>query len=108
MRQSRDEGQEDVLSLHDEGFKRGNNQIFRKWANFAVCKVCVVRLHYLQCLSCFKCTSSNVILIRQLSGLVVECWPAALKVAVQTSDGEPQNFQYSLSSAETQQPVDRM
>ena len=35
MRQSRDEGQEDVLSLHDDASKRGTNQIFRKRANFA-------------------------------------------------------------------------
>ena len=44
----------------------------------------------------------------QLSGLVVECSPAALKAEVQTRGGEPKNFQYRLSSAETQQPVDRM
>ena len=45
---------------------------------------------------------------RQLSGPVVERWPAALKAGVQTQVGEPKNFQYRLSSAETQQPVDRM
>ena len=45
---------------------------------------------------------------RQLSGLVVEHLPAALKAGVQTQGREPKNFQYRLSSAETQQPVDRM
>ena len=30
--------------------------------------------------------------IRQLSGLVVECRPAALKAGVQTLDGEPKIF----------------
>ena len=40
--------------------------------------------------------------------LVVERRPAALKAGVQTRGGEPKNFQYCLSSAETQQPVDRM
>ena len=48
------------------------------------------------------------IFTRQLSGLVVERWPAALEAGVQTRGGEPMNFQYRLSSAETQQPVDRM
>ena len=43
-----------------------------------------------------------------MSGLVVERWPAALKAGVQTQGGEPKNFQYRPSSAETQQPVDRM
>ena len=47
-------------------------------------------------------------IIRQLSGLVVERRPAALKAGVQTQGEEPKNFQYRLSSAETQQPVDRM
>ena len=41
-------------------------------------------------------------------GLVVEGRPAALKAGVQTTHGEPKNFQYRHSSAETQQPVDRM
>ena len=40
--------------------------------------------------------------------LVVERWPAALKAGVQSRGGEPKNFQYRLSSAESQQPVDRM
>ena len=44
----------------------------------------------------------------QLSGLVVECQPAALKAGVQAPDGKPKNFQHRLSSAETQQPVDHM
>ena len=46
--------------------------------------------------------------VRQLGGLVVERLPAALKAGVQTRGGEPKNFQYRLSSAEAQQPVDRM
>ena len=46
--------------------------------------------------------------IGQFSGLLVECWPTALKAGVQTEDGEPKNFQYGLSSAEIQQPVDCM
>ena len=41
-------------------------------------------------------------------GLVVERRPAALKAGVQSQGGEPKNFQYRLSSAESQQPVDRM
>ena len=44
----------------------------------------------------------------QLNDLVVECQPAALKMGVQTLDGEPKNFQYRLLSTETRQPVDRM
>ena len=43
-----------------------------------------------------------------LSGLVVERPPAALIAGVQTLGGEPKNFQYCLSSAENQQPVDLM
>ena len=50
----------------------------------------------------------DVFFFWQLSGLVVERRPVALKAGVQTQDGEPKNFQYGLSSAETQQPVDRM
>ena len=46
--------------------------------------------------------------IRQLSGLVAERWPAALEAGGQTLGGGPKNFQNRLSSAETQQPVDRM
>ena len=46
--------------------------------------------------------------LQQLSGLMVERPPAALKAWVQTPGGEPENFQTRLSSAETQQPVDRM
>ena len=53
-----------------------------------------------KCIMCLK--------LRQLSGLVVERLPAVLKVGVQTWGGEPKNFQYRLSSAETQQSVDRM
>ena len=49
-----------------------------------------------------------LLLFRQLSGLVVECWPTALKAGVQTPDEEPKNFHYRLSSAETQELVDRM
>ena len=41
-------------------------------------------------------------------GLVVERWPDALKAGVQSRGGEPKNFQYRLSSAGSQQPVDRM
>ena len=44
----------------------------------------------------------------QLNDLVVECQPAALKMGVQTLDGEPKNFQYRLLSTETLQPVDHM
>ena len=47
------------------------------------------------------------IIYRQLGGLIVEHRPAALKILVQTTGGEPKNFQTWLSSAETQQPVDR-
>ena len=47
-------------------------------------------------------------LVRQLSGLVVECQPAALKAGVQTQDGEPTNFQYRLSSGETKPPDNRI
>ena len=47
-------------------------------------------------------------MLGKLSGLVVERWPAAQEAGVQTRGGEPRNFQYRLSSAETQQPVDRM
>ena len=39
---------------------------------------------------------------------MVEFRPAVLKVGAQTSNGEHKNFQYRLSSVETQQPVDRM
>ena len=39
---------------------------------------------------------------------MVERRPAALKAGVQSRGGEPKNFQYRLSSAESQQPVDRM
>ena len=46
--------------------------------------------------------------VKQLSGLVVERLPATLKAGFQTRGGEHKNFQYRLSSAETQQPVDRM
>ena len=46
--------------------------------------------------------------MRQLSGLVVEGQPAALKAGVQTPVGVPKNFQNWLLSAETQQPVDHM
>ena len=46
--------------------------------------------------------------IRQLSGVVVERQPTALKVWVQTPGGEFKNFQTWLSSAETQQPVHQM
>ena len=45
---------------------------------------------------------------KQLGGLVVACQPAALKMGFHTPDGEPKNFQYRLSSAETHQPVDRI
>ena len=45
---------------------------------------------------------------RHLTGLAVECQPAALKAGFKPPDGEPQNFQYRLSPAETQLPVDRM
>ena len=58
-----------------------------------------------------KCDATLFLLtwvVRQLSGLVVERWTAALEAGVQTQGGEPKNFQYRLSSAETQQPVDRM
>ena len=43
---------------------------------------------------------------KNVSGLVVECWPAALKAEVQTPDEEPKNLQYRFSSAETLQPGD--
>ena len=37
--------------------------------------------------------------LRQLSGLVVEHWPAALEAGVQTRGGEPKNFhQQKLNS----------
>ena len=39
---------------------------------------------------------------------MVEHWPAALETWVQTRSGEPKNFQYRLSSGETQQPVNHM
>ena len=44
----------------------------------------------------------------QLSGVLIECRPAALKAWVQIPGGETKNFQNWLSSAETQQLVDRM
>ena len=46
--------------------------------------------------------------LRQLSGLVAESRPAALKAFVQTLGWKPKNFQTWLSSAETQQPVNSM
>ena len=43
-----------------------------------------------------------------MSGLVVESQPAVLKVLGSNRGGELKNFQNWLSSADTQQPVDRM
>ena len=45
---------------------------------------------------------------RQLSGLVVERWPAALEAGGSNPGWGAQEFSIRLSSAETQQPVDRM
>ena len=53
-------------------------------------------------------TGTEWYILNKLSGLVVERWPAALEAGVHTQGGEPKNFQYRLSSAETQQSVDRM
>ena len=64
------------------------------------------------CLLYHHLISSPISLLQNvflLGGLVVECWSAALKAGVQTPDArEPKNFRYRLSSADTQQPVDRM
>ena len=44
-----------------------------------------------------------------IAGLGGTYWDLGdLEAGVQTQGGEPKNFQYRLSSAETQQPVDRL
>ena len=47
----------------------------------------------------FANVCNYVSFLLQLSGLLVECRPAALKILGSNPDGEPKNFQNWLSSA---------